>query len=91
MDITHTMAGWYKDASFPQPLQNDQLPPEVHVSIRRNYSAMVENIDDHWLGKLSPGTLESRGEADNTLVVFSSDHTEKCWGDHNRWAKSVPY
>jgi arylsulfatase len=88
MDITESMAELYKDKTFVQPVKNDQLPPEIHVAIRRNYSAMVENIDS-WLGKYL-AALEKRGELDNTVVVFSSDHGEML-GDHNRWAKTVPY
>ena len=33
---------------------------------------------------------EKRGESGNTIVVFSSDHGEML-GDHDRWAKQVPY
>lgn len=88
MDITESMASLYKDASFGQPFKNDQLPAELHTAIRRNYSAMVENID-RWLGRYL-ATLDKRAELDNTIVVFSSDHGEML-GDHNRWAKTVPY
>jgi arylsulfatase A-like enzyme len=34
--------------------------------------------------------LEERGELDNTVIVYASDHGEML-GDHNRWGKSVPY
>jgi arylsulfatase A-like enzyme len=87
-DITRTMAGWYPDTPFPQPIANDQLAPEVHVRIRRNYSAMVENID-RWLGRFLE-SLERRGQLDRTLVVFASDHGEML-GDHDRWGKTMPY
>jgi arylsulfatase A-like enzyme len=49
---------------------------------------MVENID-RWCGKLIE-EVDRRGELDNTLIVFSSDHGEML-GDHNRWTKRVPY
>jgi choline-sulfatase len=35
-------------------------------------------------------TLEERGEADNTYVVFAADHGEML-GDHGRWTKSCHY
>ena len=87
MDITPGMAEWYRDAMFPGPHRNDQLPPDVHTAIRRNYSAMVENID-RWLGRYFEA-IEQRGELDNTLVVWSSDHGEML-GDHNLWGKQYP-
>ncbi len=88
MDITPRMAAWYADAEFPQPYANDQLPHDVHVAIRRNYSAMIENID-RWLGQYVD-MLAERGDLENTIMVYSSDHGEML-GDHNRWAKRFPY
>lgn len=88
MDITREMDEWYRGREFPQPVRNHQLPRETHQRIRRNYSAMVENVD-RWLGRLL-AALERRGELDRTLVVFSSDHGEML-GDLNRWTKNVPY
>jgi arylsulfatase A-like enzyme len=49
---------------------------------------MVENID-RWVG-LYVDELKRRGELDNTIIVFSSDHGEML-GDHDRWGKNVPY
>ena len=87
MDITPPMAAWYRGANFPPPVANTQLEPPVHQAIRRNYSAMVENID-RWLGRYLD-LLERRGELERTLVVFSSDHGEML-GDHDRWGKRSP-
>lgn len=88
MDITPAMAEWYKDVAFPGPVDNTQAPAETHTAIRRNYSAMVENID-RWLGRYLDA-VETRGERANTLIVYCSDHGEML-GDHNRWAKTYPY
>lgn len=89
LDATQRMLEPYRSVeNFPQPNRNDQLPPEMHVLIRQNYAAMIENID-RWLGLLLK-EVEARGEFDNTLVVFTSDHGEML-GDHNRWKKRVPY
>ena len=49
---------------------------------------MVENID-RWVG-IFVRELEKRGELENTVIVYSSDHGEML-GDHGRWAKQVPY
>lgn len=88
MDITPAMAEWYKDTAFAGPCDSSQLTPETHTAIRRNYSAMVENID-RWLGRYL-AAIDARGERGNTLIIYSSDHGEML-GDHNRWAKTVPY
>jgi arylsulfatase len=77
-----------RGAQFPQPNRNTQFNAETHVAIRQNYTAMVENID-RWVGRYVEA-LRRRGELDNTLIVFSSDHCEML-GDHNRWRKEVPY
>lgn len=88
LDILPAMAAWYRETDFPQPVANTEFPPETHQRVRRNYSAMVENID-RWLGRLVQA-VKAMGADENTLIVFSSDHGEML-GDHNRWAKQVPY
>jgi arylsulfatase A-like enzyme len=88
-DITRRMEeSCRKITGFPQPNGSRQFSPETHLAIRQNYSAMVENID-RWVG-IFVEELKRRGELDNTLVVYSSDHGEML-GDHDRWGKSVPY
>lgn len=73
---------------FPQPNGCRACSPETQVLIRENYTAMVENID-RWIG-IYLDRLRERGELDNTLVVFCSDHGEML-GDHTQWDKWVPY
>lgn len=87
-DITARMKDAVKDRTFPQPINSTQLDPDTHNRIRQNYTAMVENID-RWVG-IYIDELKRRGEFENTIFVFSSDHGEML-GDLNRWAKSVPY
>ncbi|NQT83963.1 sulfatase-like hydrolase/transferase, partial [bacterium] len=88
MDITDRMYKRWQGIDFPQPNNCKKFGPPTHVKIRRNCSAMVENID-RWLG-IYIEELKKRGELDNTIIVYSSDHGEML-GDHNRWGKSVPY
>jgi arylsulfatase len=94
MDITKSMAESYRGPKrviegFPQPnAYTGDFTPEDHVRIRQNYSAMIENID-RWLG-VYIDKLAERGELDNTIIVYSSDHGEML-GDHDRWGKTVPY
>lgn len=89
-DITHRMdvAVQARRPDFPPPNRNTQLNAATHVAVRQNYTAMVDNIDA-WLG-IYLDELERRGELENTLIVFSSDHGEML-GDHDRWSKKVPY
>lgn len=87
-DITLRMERTVSNRIFPPPNSSTQLTPETHNAIRQNYTAMVENID-RWVG-LYVEELKRRGEWENTIIVFSSDHGEML-GDHNRWGKNVPY
>ena len=88
VDITKRMEEGCRSGVHPQPNRNTEFPPEVHTAIRQNYSAMITNID-RWLG-IYLDHLRERGELDNTLIVFSSDHGEML-GDHNLWGKSKPH
>lgn len=59
-----------------------------HQQIRRNYAAMIEGIDE-WIGRLVQRITE-RGELDNTIIVFSSDHGEML-GDLGLWYKCCAF
>ena len=87
-NVTRDMWERWRNVNFPPPNSSNGLTPEQNNNIRKNYSAMVENID-RWVG-IFVQQLEKRGELDNTLIVYSSDHGEML-GDHGRWAKQVPY
>lgn len=93
-DITKSMEAQYRGpdrviGEFPQPDHYEgPFTPEKHIAIRQNYAAMIENID-RWLG-IYIDHLRERGELDNTVITFSSDHGEMC-GDHGRWGKSLPF
>ena len=94
MDITAQMERQYRGPDrviedFPQPREySGPFPAAQHVRIRQNYAAMIENIDG-WLGTCQD-RLRERGDLDNTVIVYSSDHGEML-GDKSRWGKSVPY
>jgi arylsulfatase len=88
MDVTARMHRAWDEASFPGPVDHDEVDPQTHQRVRRNYAAMLENIDRQ-VGRLL-ALVEARGELDRTLVVYSSDHGEML-GDHNRWAKGTWY
>ncbi len=88
MDITHRMEKHCRDHDYPQPNRNTQFDEKTHNAIRQNYSAMVTNID-RWLGVYIE-ELKKRGELENTIIVYSSDHGEML-GDHNLWSKTKPH
>lgn len=94
LDVTEEMYGWYRDddrVDFPGPEPlgpDDGFDGRTHNEIRRNYAAIIENID-RWVGRYLD-RLEEWGELENTLVVFTSDHGELL-GDHGRWKKHSPY
>ncbi len=89
LDATAAMLDpWRGVEGFPEANRNTQFPPEKHQVMRQNYSAMCANLDD-WVGRFM-AELEERGELENTVVAFSSDHGEML-GDHDRWRKRVPY
>lgn len=90
-DVTESMYEWYRspEVSFPDPIgATDAMSTADHQAVRRNYAAMVENID-RWLGRFRE-MLATRGELANTVVIFGSDHGEML-GDHGLWRKKVPY
>ena len=90
MDVTQRMHDAWKDVKFPPPHKNTQenYTEEDHQRNRQHYAAMIENIDRQ-MGRFVQAVRE-RGELDNTLIVFCSDHGEML-GDHNRWGKSTWY
>jgi choline-sulfatase len=86
MDVTAAMQARWAGVEFPLPVGSDEFDAETHQRVRRNYAAMLENIDAQ-IGRLLT-IVAARGELDNTLVVYSSDHGEML-GDLNRWSKSI--
>ena len=62
--------------------------PEVVLRGREYYWAFCEWFDDE-VGKLL-GALEDSAVADNTIVVYTSDHGENK-GDHGMWWKNCMY
>jgi len=88
MDVTASMRARWRDVDFPPPHHNDEPDREGLLRNRQNYAAMIENIDRQ-VGRFLEVVAE-RGELDNTVVVYSSDHGEML-GDHGRWGKSTWY
>ena len=74
----------YRDAEEPMPWGVEGGEPWV-LDGRRGYRAMISQIDHH-VGRLYDGVAE-RGELDNTIFVFTSDHGEM-GGDHGRFGKT---
>ena len=89
-DVTEEMYEWYRnpDVDFPERVEPGEMPSEKSQDVRRNYAAMCENYD-RWLARYREH-LKERGEWENTLVVFASDHGEML-GDRGQWNKRSPY
>ena len=62
--------------------------PDKIKYLMSNYFGLITEIDD-WVGKLL-NTLEENGLAENTLVIFTSDHGEML-GSHGMREKNVFY
>lgn len=63
----------------------DWTPEQVQQNAA-SYYGMV-SLMDHHIGRILRA-IDERGEAENTLVVFSSDHGDLL-GDHGLWWKSL--
>ncbi len=87
----------YLDLYDPQSIPLSEFPSEMELkrskeccsdeelrSIIHGYYAMISEVD-HWVGKIL-NTLDELGIADNTIIVFTSDHGE--WlGEHLQYGK----
>lgn len=77
----------YDPAILPLPTDIGDKDPAHVRSATHGYYAMVSEVDE-WCGRIF-STLERTGLADNTIVVFTSDHGE--WlGDAGRFGKGHP-
>lgn len=93
-DVPESLAGLYRGVDFPGPVGLDEagerfraeFAPEKLNAVRQNYAAMCENIDRQ-IGRLID-VVRERGEWENTVVIFASDHGEML-GDFGRWGKST--
>ncbi|WP_165452566.1 sulfatase [Paenibacillus thalictri] len=85
-DITHRMKAAWEQIQFPEP-NRCTLPREVWNGIRQNYTAMLENIDRN-IGLLLEA-IDKRGELDNTIVIYASDHGDML-GDFDLFGKCKP-
>ncbi len=91
----------FRHSPMPAPIAGDPQDKPIWVQrrryamtaaeiehTRRQYTANIALID-HWIGRMR-AMLEARGMADNTYVVFASDHGEML-GDHQLYTKGVAY
>jgi len=101
---TRAMFDRYADTDIPTPRPGDTLHPRNQhwhrcwgfdrftqrdtMQGRQAYLAMVSHLDD-WVGRVLQ-MLDDTGQADNTLVVYTSDHGEM-WGEHGLWGKQCFY
>jgi len=81
---------WTPDyvAAALRPSYADALTPQKIAEIRARYYGKISLVD-YWVGELLR-VLDERGWAENTLVVFWSDHGEMA-GDHGWLHKQLFY
>jgi arylsulfatase len=87
-DITKRMKDSWQDIPFPLPHNWEITADKNPTEIRQNYAAMLENIDRN-IGLILE-EIKLRGEWEDTLIVYASDHGEML-GDHGRFGKCVPH
>mgnify|MGYP006275069339 CR=1 FL=1 len=79
----------YRPEDMPPPAGVDDAEKQRHYQlVRARYCALIEQVDEE-IGRLLD-ILDQRGLADNTLVVFASDHGDMM-GARQRLGKSEPY
>ncbi|MFI3316084.1 MAG: sulfatase-like hydrolase/transferase [Rikenellaceae bacterium] len=80
------------DSPYTHQNGREALPeycdPAMVKYMMSNYFGLITEID-HWLGEVF-AALEKTGEADNTIVVFVSDHGEML-GSHGMREKNIFY
>jgi arylsulfatase A-like enzyme len=90
-NISIPLAPNYSTVSDPYADNWQKLPPDFDSTIRddiRTYYAQVANLD--WnLGRIMK-SLDENGIADDTILVFTSDHGEM-FGSHGRHGKLIFY
>lgn len=80
----HATGSIYNSPSMSLGHYPDQ---EIHDS-RAAYYAGITFVDEK-IGEVL-AVLEERGELENTLILFTSDHGDMM-GDHHHWRKVFPY
>lgn len=88
LDVTPAMKESVAGRDVPMDWLASELDEETQRDLRRNYMAMLENIDRR-LGEIF-ASLEAQGLLANTIVVYASDHGEML-GERDEWTKIVPY
>jgi len=86
-DITQRMKKAWENVSFPSPNKGNEKKIEEEIKVRQNYAAMLENIDRN-IGLILE-EVEKRGELNNTIIIYSSDHGEML-GDFESYGKTRP-
>jgi len=81
----HQPAPGSKTSQFPEPDHEDE---RSRVETWRAFAACITEVD-HYIGKVILA-LEESGHADNTIILYTSDHGEMM-GDHGRNGKGVFY
>jgi len=71
---------WMTTFDHPAAIDWNRATPAAIARVRRHYHANVMLIDQ-WVGRIVDA-LTKRGQLENTIIVFTSDHGEALW-DHS--------
>ncbi len=85
-DVTQNMKESWKNVGFSIPNSMGDMDKDAINSVRQNYAAMLQNIDKN-IG-LILDKVKDRGELDNTVIIYSSDHGEML-GDFEKFGKNI--
>ncbi|WP_281612981.1 sulfatase-like hydrolase/transferase [Flammeovirga sp. SubArs3] len=100
-EFPETVNDWYKSGKYPwvQNWVHHGLPknkPEQAKRVMAAYAACITEMDE-MIGRIVTA-LEKNGLADNTIIIYTSDHGEHMWehglrGKHNMYdaAIKVPF
>lgn len=86
--IQDTLAGKPEWVKKKAKKQTGDMSDEALHRVKRQYGAAIRLIDD-WVGRILD-TLERKGIAGETIIVFCADHGEMM-GDHGLFQKSTMY
>lgn len=86
-DVTEKMHAAVQARSFPAGAGCPEEERAHNLAVRKNYAAMIENIDSQ-IGRCLEA-LQARGMLENTIVIYAADHGE-LMGDHGLYGKSRP-
>jgi arylsulfatase A-like enzyme len=83
--LKNMMARYVDENSYPSEINYPELTKQDISRIQAVYLGMCAEVDSN-IGKILQA-LDDSGQADNTMIIFTSDHGEML-GDYWQWGKN---